>query len=286
MTKQVSVALTFDFDAMSGWIANGATSPSLISRGEFGAIGVQRILRLLESLEIPATFFVPGHTAAAFPRVLTSILEAGHEVGHHGWVHENPTRVGRDRERWAIEQGLAALERHGPLRPEGYRSPAWDNSPHTVGLLLEYGFAYESSLMAGDFEPYWCRVGDRWTTNGPYEFGAPVDLVELPVAWHLDDVPHFEYIATPGLSSPGLHSPSSVVEVWTSEFDYLYHHVGRGILTLTMHPEVIGRGHRMTMLARVLDHMRSHSDVTFTSCAPYVRDWRRGRRPRLPDYVG
>jgi peptidoglycan/xylan/chitin deacetylase (PgdA/CDA1 family) len=286
MTKGTHVALTFDFDGMSGWIAKGATSPSLVSRGEFGAIGVQRILALLESLEIRATFFVPGHTAAAFPRVLTSIIDAGHEIGHHGWVHENPARLTLDEERWAIEQGLAALERYGPVRPKGYRSPAWDNSPHTVGLLLEYGFEYESSLMAGDFEPYWCRVGDRWTTTDAYEFGEPVDLVELPVAWHLDDWPHFEFSVTSERSSPGLHSPSAVFEIWTSEFDYLHDHVGGGIFTLTMHPQVIGRGHRMTFLARVIDHMRGRGDVTFTSCGPFVEEWRRGRSPELPAYVG
>ncbi len=283
--KPVHIALTFDFDAMSGWIAMGAKSPSLISRGEFGAIGVGRVLALLGSLDLPATFFVPGHTAAAFPRVVAAILEAGHEIGHHGWVHENPAQLTPERERQALERGLEALEEHGGVRPQGYRSPAWDNSPHTIPLLVEYGFRYESSLMAGDFEPYWCRVGDRWTTTGPYEFGRPVDLVELPVAWHLDDVPHFEYIAAPQLLSTGLHHPDAVEHVWKSEFEYLYTNIGAGILTLTMHPEVIGRGHRMLMLQRVLEYMLEHPRVRFTSAGPFVEGWRAGRRPALPGYL-
>jgi peptidoglycan/xylan/chitin deacetylase (PgdA/CDA1 family) len=283
--SKVHVALTFDFDAMSGWIAMGATSPSLVSRGEFGAIGVRRVLELLGALGLPATFFVPGHTAAAFPRIVAAILEAGHEIGHHGWVHENPAKLAPDRERWALERGLAAIEEHGGVRPRGYRSPAWDNSPDTIPLLVEYGFRYESSLMAGDFEPYWCRVGDRWTVTGPYEFGRPVDLVELPVAWHLDDVPHFEYIAAPHLLSTGLHQPDAVEQVWTGEFDYLTQRVGSGVLTLTMHPEVIGRGHRMLMLERVLEYFLEHPQVQFTSCGPYVEAWRDGRSPSLPGYV-
>jgi peptidoglycan-N-acetylglucosamine deacetylase len=282
--KNVRVALSFDFDACCVWIGTlGATSPSMISRGEFGPIALRRILNLLDRFGIKSTFFVPGHSALAFPEPTKMIHAAGHEIGHHGWVHENPTTLSPEQERHVMERGLDALDRIAGVRPVGYRSPAWDNSPVTVPLLLEYGFEYESSLMGGDYEPYWCRVGDEWSTTEEYRWGRPVDLVEVPVGWHLDDWPPFEYVWTKsGSILPGNSPPSSVEEIWRGEFDYLYYHVGQGILTVTMHPQVIGRGHRFLFLERFVRYMAGHSGVTFTTIGDYVRDWRKGRKPELP----
>jgi peptidoglycan-N-acetylglucosamine deacetylase len=280
----VNIALTFDFDSYTNWVGSlGASSPSMVSRGEFGPIGVRRILALLAEYPAKATFFVPGGTAVAYPRVVEAILDAGHEIGHHGWIHENPVSLSLDEERRILERGLEALQHTVQIRPVGYRSPSWDNSPNTVNLLLEYGFEYESSLMGNDFEPYWCRTGDRWSRTEALTFGAPTDLVEMPVAWHLDDWPWFEFI--PG-QAQGLRSPEMVLEVWKGEFDYLYHRVGQGVMTITMHPQCIGRGHRLAMLKSFLDHAVSHPDVHFTTCQDYTRQWRRGKMPSLPADCG
>ena len=273
---RATVCLTFDFDAISLWIGPlGATSPSMISRGEFGPVGVERILKLLDREGIPATFFVPGHTADTYPESVRAIVAAGHEVGHHGYLHENPVSLAsREEERAILERGLAALERVTGTRPVGYRSPAWDNSPHTIGLLLEYGFRYESSLMGHDFLPYWCRVGDVIRPDGPYEFGTSVDLVELPVSWILDDFPHFEYLRVGNRVSPGLSAPSKVEEIWRDEFGFMYREIAGGTFTLTMHPQVIGRGHRMLLLERLIAHFKSHEGVRFTTLATAAEEFR------------
>ena len=285
--KDVRIALTFDFDAYSGWIGTfGATSPSMLSRGEFGPIGVRRILALLERYGAKGTFFTPGHTALAFPEHLRSINEAGHEIGHHGWVHENPITLTADQERAVLERGLEALDKIVGIRPVGYRSPAWDNSPSTIPLLLEMGFEYESSMMGTDFSPYWCRVGDEWSATEEFRFGKPVDLVEVPVAWHLDDWPYFEYVATPKRTTMGLRNPNDPLTVWKGEFDYLFDRIGTGLLTITMHPQVIGRGYRMLMLESFLHHVTAFEGVTFTTCADYVRDWKKDKAPSLPDGAG
>jgi peptidoglycan/xylan/chitin deacetylase (PgdA/CDA1 family) len=286
--KDVRVALTFDFDACCVWIGTlGAKSPSMISRGEFGPIALRRILDLLDRFGIKSTFFVPGHSAVAFPEPTRMIRAAGHEIGHHGWVHENPTMLTPEQERHVLERGLEALDRIAGVRPVGYRSPAWDNSPATVSLLLEYGFEYESSLMGSDYAPYWCRVGDEFSTTEEYRWGRPVDLVEVPVAWHLDDFPPFEHVwLRSGAVLQGNAPPSSVGEIWLGEFEYLYHHVGQGILTITMHPQVIGRGHRLLFLERCIRHMAGHPGVTFTTTGDYVRHWRKGRKPELPRDAG
>lgn len=265
----------------------GATSPSMISRGEFGVVGVERILRLLEQQGIPATFFIPGHTADTYPDAVRAIAGCpvgaiGHEIGHHGYLHENPTTFTRDEERAVLERGLEALDQAVGARPLGYRSPAWDNSPHTVELLLEAGFQYESSLMGQDFRPSWCRSGDVIQADGPYRFGPEVDLVELPVSWILDDFPHCQYVALKHRLSPGLSSASKVEEIWRDEFSFMYRDVGDGVYTLTMHPQVIGRGHRRLMLERLIRFSQERAGVRFATLGQVAAEWRAGHPRRTP----
>jgi peptidoglycan/xylan/chitin deacetylase (PgdA/CDA1 family) len=253
-----TVCLSFDFDAISIWIGPmGAKSPSMISRGEFGAVAVPRILKILEREAIPATFFITGHTAETYPEQTRAIAAAGHEIGHHGYLHENPIDLSPEEEELVMARGLEALDAVAGVRPVGYRSPSWDNSPHTIDLLMRYGFRYESSLMADDFTPYWCRTGDVIDPDGPYRFGPEVDLVEMPVSWLLDDFPHFEYIRLPTRLSPGLSAASKVEEIWRDEFDFMVREIPNGVFTLTMHPQVIGRGHRLLMLERLIAHFKA-----------------------------
>ncbi len=174
------------------------------------------------------------------------IVAAGHEIRHHGYLHENPVGLAsKQDERRVLVRGLKALEHTVGVHPRSYRSPSWDNSPHTIELLLDHGFLYESSLMGYDFVPYWCRVGDVIQSDGPYLFGRDVDIVEMPVSWVLDDFPHFEYVRVANRLSPGLSAESKVEEIWRGEFEFMCREVPNGIFSLTMHPQVIGRGHRI-----------------------------------------
>jgi peptidoglycan-N-acetylglucosamine deacetylase len=267
---QLSVCLTFDFDAMSVWIAE-TDNPAEISRGEFGPYAVPRILSLLEKYALRATFFVPGHTALAYPRSLRSIRDAGHEIGHHGWVHENPVPLGREGEREVFERGLQALESVAGVRPVGYRSPSSVFTRNTVELLVEYGMLYESSCCGSDFTPYYLRQGDRWSKTDRYEFGVPVDLVEMPFSWALDDFPLMEFSA--GWST-AQNPPSAVYEVWQGEFDYAHANAPGGVFVLTMHPQVIGRGSRLTMLDQLIRHMQEQPGVVFETMQAYAARWR------------
>lgn len=269
----LSVCLSFDFDAVSLWIGSmRQQSPAAISRGEFGLVGARRILDLLARQSIPATFFIPGHTIDSFPDACRAVVDGGHEIGHHNYCHENPGTITADEERAAIERGIAAIVRLTGRRPEGFRSPAWDHSEATVGLLLDNGFAYDSSLMATDFEPYWARRDDRAPAHGPFIPGPRVPIVELPVDWALDDWPYF------GLNwqrhHVGLRAPSDVYETWAAEFAYaLANHPG-GVFTLTMHPQIIGRGSRISMLERLVEHMRGSPGVRFETMSAVARRWR------------
>src|SRR4030066_196425 len=217
-----TVCLTFDFDAISLWLGPfKAQSPSMISRGEFGAIGARRILDLLERYDIRATWFVPGHTADTYPAIVEDIVKRGHEIGHHGYCHENPVALEQPKERKIIEMGLESLERVPGKRPIGYRSPSWDLSPNSIDLLLEYSFVYDSSMMGNDFSPYWCRQGDQYDLESRYKFGKSVELLEMPGTRGLDDFPAFEYVSLPNKLYPGLRSPEQVFDIWMGDFDYM-----------------------------------------------------------------
>jgi peptidoglycan/xylan/chitin deacetylase (PgdA/CDA1 family) len=255
---------------MSNWIGSlGATDPATVTRGEFDIIGVQRILRLLAKHEIEATFFVPGFTICAYPDLVRKIDAAGHELAHHGWIHESPRQFDRAGERDNLLRGIEVLERVAGRRPRGYRSPGWEFSANTISLLLEEGFRYDSGLMADDFYPYYVRDGDVVSTTGPYIFGETTDLVEIPVSYTLNDWTLFEFAAD---VNAGLASPSHVLEIWQGDFDYMTAECPDGVYVLTMHPQVIGRGHRMAMLERLITHMADRA--RFSSMAAFAERWR------------
>jgi len=275
-----TVCLTFDFDAISGWLdPSKPISPCLISRGEFGAVAAPRILDMLDHFGIRTSWFVPGHTADTYPGLVKEVCERGHEIAHHGYCHESPVGLSLEEERRILERGTGALERVTGKRPSGYRSPSWDLSPNTVGLLLEHGFVYDSSLMGNDFTPYWCRRGDRYTFDQAYHFGEAVELVEMPVTWGLDDFPAFEFVSLPHQVYPGLRSPSQVLEIWAGDFDYMVANVPGGVYVLTLHPQVIGRGHRLLMLERLITHIREVPGVRFERMIDFVLNWKRQAQP-------
>ena len=246
------VCLTFDFDALSLWIARGMLTPTPISQGEFGAVGAERILALLEAHAIPATWFIPGHTIETYPDLCARIHAAGHEIGHHGYAHEPPVRLSREAEEAVLARGNEVIRRITGAPAVGYRSPAWDLSPHSVELLLAHGFTYDSSMMAHDYTPYYARRGDVILPDQPAQFGEPTPLIEMPVSWSLDDFPHFEYLWTATHLQEGLRRADDVLANWLDDFRYLVRTREWGVLTLTFHPQVSGRGHRMLMLERLI----------------------------------
>lgn len=271
-SRPSTVCLTFDFDAMSVWLGGyPRVTPAMLSRGEFGArVGVPRILALLRQYNIPATFFVPGHTAESFPEAVEAIVTAGHEIGHHGYGHEDPSDQTPDEEQESLMRGLAALENVVGATPQGYRSPSWDYSDVTLSLLVAQGFVYDSSLFAGDFYPYRPRLGDSVSKDRPLQRGDPAPIWEFPVHFSLDDWPHFTANFEP--YRMGLSAPSKVFEIWSGEFDYMCAHAPGGVLTLTMHPQVIGRGHRMAMLAQIIERILATENTRFARLIDAARE--------------
>lgn len=266
---RLTVALTFDHDAISSEVERGG-GPVLISRGEFGPrVGVPRILDLLDRHHIAATFFVPGHTVVTFPDSVAAIVAAGHEVGCHGWAHEDLAKLDRATLRDVMLRSAEAVAAASGRPPRGFRAPYWSLSDDVLELVDELGFTYDSSLMADDLHLYRVRRGDVHDVRGS-RLGEPGRVVEVPIGWSLDDWPHFE----PGRQGVGpLSAPSKVEEIWTAELQYAHRHEAGGVLTLTMHPEAIGRGHRIAMLERFVEMAETLDGVAFERLDRVVERW-------------
>lgn len=259
---QCVVTLTFDVDAETLWLSGDMANlsrPGLLSQGTYGAkVAVPLILDLLEREGLPATFFVPGWTAENHRSVIERVHAAGHELGHHGWIHEHASNLPVAEEQEVLLKGIAALEAITGSPPRGYRSPAWEFSANTLDLLREQGFSYSSNLMS-DFKP-WIHPG--------------TDIVELPVQWLLDDAPFFLFGG--GRPRP-ISSAANVYQVWTEEFEGIYLH--GGLFNLTMHPQIIGRPGRLLMLARLIEFIRSHPNVWFATAGEVADYWRAKHQP-------
>ena len=260
MTTQAprcTVLLTFDFDAESSKMAKGLTTPTPMSQGTYGArVGLPRILNLLAKYDLPATFFVPGIVAEMHPEKVQGIKAAGHEIGHHGYTHVNPIDLSYEEEWEQIAKGIAALEKVAGVRPKGYRSPAWALSNNSIEIFKAQGLEWEASLMGDDFRFY--RVGTEDGSAG---------LVAVPIAWLLDDFIHFEIVE----NGTGIQTPSKIYELWAGEFDGAY--AEGGTICFTMHPQVMGRYPRVRMLEQLIQYMRGHAGVQFTTCSQAVADW-------------
>ncbi len=247
--RSAAAAFTFDFDAEEVWIAEdpaNAGRPGVLSHGTFGAkVAVPLILELLERHGVWATFFIPGRVAERYPERVRQIVDAGHELGHHGYTHTSPTALSRAEEEAELVKGLEVLRAFAPV--EGYRSPSWDFSPATKELLQRHGFRYSSNLM-DDLRPY--------RHEGSH-------LVEIPIHWILDDAAHFWFGGSTW--DKKISTADEVRSIWEAEFRGC-RNLG-GAWVLTMHPQIIGRPYRLELLDHMLDFVKQHDDVWLATCS-------------------
>jgi peptidoglycan/xylan/chitin deacetylase (PgdA/CDA1 family) len=273
---RLTVALTFDHDAISDSVRREDPVVKL-SHGEFGPrVGTPRILELLARRGIASTWFVPGHTLETFPESTDAILAGGHELASHGWYHEDFAELSTDDTKRVLADSFAAIERVSGSAPAGWRAPYWSLDEWTLELVEEAGFVYDSSLMSDDYRLFRVRHDDRHSVKNGTQWGRDGTLIEVPVYWALDDWPHFEPAA--GGGRDGLAAPSKVLEIWTEELRYAWEHAPGGLLTVTMHPECIGRGHRMAMLERFIDATFALDGVVFERLDHVVERFAESRR--------
>ena len=269
-SKGFPVLFTFDLDVETMWTSRdpkNAERPIIMSQGAYGwKVGLGRVLNLLNSYSVHATFFVPGLVIEQRPQVVDMILEKGHEIAHHSWSHKWIVNMSPEEEREEMSRGFEIIERTTGRPPVGYRSPAAEFSPITLELLQEYGFGYSSNYFDDD-SPYLHVINGKLT-----------DIVEYPFHWVLDDAPFFQYsITLPGRT---MQAPSAVLEAWKMEFDMLYEEDREFVLA--MHPQIIGRPSRIKALEGLIQHIQKHDDIWFGRCDEIANDL----RPRLKkDYM-
>jgi peptidoglycan/xylan/chitin deacetylase (PgdA/CDA1 family) len=247
------VCLSFDFDGPSLWMQRRQTTPAPISRGEFGAVAVPRILRLLEARNIAATFFIPGHTLETYPEQCRAIADGGHEIALHGYAHELAATLSRGEEEKTLTRSMTLIERITGAGPNGYRAPSGDVTNQTLELLIEHGIGYDSSLMGHDYRPYRVRRAGFFPQDGPAQWGAETELIELPWSWTLDDYVYLEFVTFRRMLMPGLRSPTEMFENFSGDVIWMTREVTAGVCTVVFHPQVIGRGHRLLALEAWLD---------------------------------
>jgi len=251
-----AVALSFDCDHETYELGSGGEAIGRLAWGEFGRrVGVPRILKVLERQGVAASFFMPAVCALIDPTETQRIMAAGHEVGIHGWIHENNSKLDYATERELVLRARDVLEQQIGEPPVGFRSANWDLSPHTIRIVAELGLEYDSSLMA-DEDCYELLLD-----------GEPTGVVEVPVEWLRDDAVYLMFNREPA-TRPWM-PPDHVFDIFRREFDAAWE-LG-GLFQLVMHPFIIGYRSRIWILENLIEHAKSRGGVWFGTHAEVAR---------------
>lgn len=297
--KEIICAFGTDVDSVAGWIGSygGGDSPSDIQRGVFASeVGNIRLLRLFKKYNLRTTFFIPGHSIESFPDQVKRIVDEGHEIGAHGYLHENPIAMTPTQEEAVLVKSIELIEKLSGKAPLGYVAPWWEMSNSTAALLQKYGFKYDHSQGYRDFQPFYARVGDEWTLIDyakkaeewmkPMTHGKEIDLVEIGANWYVDDLPPMMFMKKVP-NSHGFVSPRDIEDLWRDAFDWVYREMDYAVFAFTIHPDVSGRPQVLLMLERMIEHINAHESITWMTFEEIAADFRKrypfdgGKRPEV-----
>lgn len=277
-----AAAITFDMDADSILhLEHPQTSyrrVSALSMLRYGPeVAVPRILATYRRFGLRQTFFVPAWCIEQYPKAVEAMVADGHEVAHHGYLHENPNTLSREEEHHWLRRGIEIIEKHTGQRPRGWRAPLYNFSDHSADLLIEEGLAYDASLM-GDDVPYLLRTGTG-------------ELVELPSHWGMDDWPPYVHSMDLDYTMP-LRAPSQAIAAFRDEFDAAWEH--GGLWVTVWHPFASGRLARWREVEALIDYMLAKGGVWFATMEQIAAHVRRcvddgsyvPRVDRLPYHAG
>jgi peptidoglycan/xylan/chitin deacetylase (PgdA/CDA1 family) len=262
--KRSALLLTYDMDTDSSWISRGLDEPVARSAGQFEVnVGTPCLLELMKWFGLKSTFFTPGWIAEQYPKMVEAVIKDGHEIGLHGYLHEPPPGLSEAEEIEIVRRGSAALEKMTGKRPIGYRSPIWQFSGNTVRILHEAGFKYTSDFMH-TLLPTFNEVD-----------GKPVDMINLPGSWVLDDAVYFQFHIT---IRTALRRAADVLEIYKEEFRAV--HAAGGLFVLVMHPQLSGRPSRVLMLKEFMDYVKCFEGVWLPRPIDVVEYWRSENMPQ------
>ena len=297
--KKIMCAFGTDIDSVAGWIGSygGGDSPSDIQRGVFASeVGNIRLLNLFKKYKLKTTFFIPGHSMESFPDQVKRIADEGHEIGAHGYLHENPIAMTPTQEEDVLAHCVDLIERVSGQKPRGYVAPWWEMSNSTAALLLKYGFKYDHSQGYRDFQPFYAKVGDKWNLIDysktakewmkPMVHGKEIDLVEVGANWYVDDLPPMMFMKK-APNSHGFVNPRDIEQMWRDQFDWIYREMDYAVFAFTIHPDVSGRPQVLLMLERLIEHINKHEGTEWMTFEDIAVDFRArypfasGKRPEV-----
>ncbi|KAH7251179.1 hypothetical protein BKA59DRAFT_524245 [Fusarium tricinctum] len=292
MPKRILCSYGVDVDAVAGWLGSygGEDSPSDISRGLFaGTHGVRRMLKLFDKYNIKTTWFIPGHSLETFPEECAMVRDAGHEIGLHGYSHENPSDMTLEQQRDVLEKTHKMLTDFCGKPPRGSVAPWWETSKEGVDLMLSYGIEYDHSMSHDDCHMYWLRTNDSWTKIDytqkaetwmkPLVKGKDTGLVEIPA----NCLPPMMFVK----NSPNSHgwvNSRDVEDLWRDHFDYFYREYADDpdeicVFPITCHPDVSGRPHVLLMHERLIEYINKHEGVEWVTMEQMCDEFKKKNKP-------
>lgn len=246
-----AASITFDMDADSlihiAHPQDGHSRVAAISMLQYGPrVAIPRIVESYRQLGIRQTFFIPAWCIEAYPEAIEAILKGGHEIAHHGFLHEHPRELSDAEEAHWLDRGIEVIQRVTGQRPRGWRAPLYNFSHRSADLLAERGFAYDASLM-GDDQPYLLQ-------------SAKGRLVELPSHWGLDDWPQYVQSMDLDYMMP-IRAPGDGFRAFAEEFEAAYAH--GGLWVPVVHPFATGRLARWQIVHRFIEQALARGGVWF-----------------------
>lgn len=277
-----AVAFTFDMDADSilhfDHHTSADTRVAAMSMLRYGPeVAVPRILRMYQQFGMRQTFFLPAWCMERYPASVEAILKDGHEIGHHGYLHERPNELPPEEEFYWLQRGTEVIVKMTGQKPRGMRCGSYKFSRHTLDFLVQEGFDYDASLF-GDDVPYLLENGAG-------------SIVELPSHYAMDDWPHYMASRDFGYMM-SIKSPHTALALYQEEFDAVWEFGGLWIAV--WHPFLSGRLARALATQRLIEYMHEKGKVWFAplaDIAAHVRTliadgtWQ-PRVDRLPYYEG
>jgi peptidoglycan/xylan/chitin deacetylase (PgdA/CDA1 family) len=253
-----------------------------------GTLGTRRLLKLFDKYNIKASWFIPGHSLETFPEECAMVRDAGHEIGLHGYSHENPSSMTLQQQKDILDKTYRMLTDFcGGKPPRGSVAPWWEVSREATELYLSYGIEYDHSMNHHDCQAYYLRAGDEWTKIDydkpaehwmkPLTKGQETGMVEIPGNWYLDDLPPMMFIKK-APNSHGFVNARDVEDIWRDHFDYFYREYDEFVFPMTVHPDVSGRPHAVLMHERLIEYINGHEGVEWVTMGEMVDEFK-GKNP-------
>jgi len=287
MPKRALCSFGVDVDACSGWLDSygKGDSPNDMTRGCFaGEVGVPRLLKMFKKYNLTTSWFVPGHSLDTFPEEMAMVRDAGHEIGLHGYSHENPKKMTIEQQRDVLDHTIKQLTEFCGKAPRGHTTCWWETSKESIQLLMDRGIEYDHSSQAHDCLPFYTRDEDTWTKIDykgqakdwmkPLVRGKTTPLVTIPANWYLDDLPPHMFIKD-APNSHGFVDARSTLELWKAHFTYFYREYDWFVFPLTIHPDTSGRPHLLLILEELIEWINGHDGVEWVTMGQMNDEFRK-----------